>query len=257
MGNYLYCGVSDIGIEKEVNQDSFLIKEIHINDKPAVFGFVCDGLGGLSFGEKASASVCKRFRTWFIEEFPYIVNHPYTPDDIFMRWSDLILQANQKLLDYGKSYGIRLGTTISGILIYDNNYYVINVGDSRVYMIDEQLKQLTKDQSLIQKEIDAGRLTEEEAKVDERQNVILECIGAKKTVNPAYYYGNIKPMTSYIFCSDGFRHELSNDEIFDSFHPCSFIKREELKERITKCVEIVKERGEVDNITVGVIKVCN
>ena len=111
-----------------------------------------------------------------------------------------------------------MGTTFSGILFIENQYVIVHVGDSRVYQIDSALNQLTTDQTFVAREVSKGNMTIEQAKVDKRRNLLLQCVGASKVVEPQVLLGTTKK-GAYMLCSDGFRHEITEEEIYESFIP--------------------------------------
>lgn len=87
------------------------------------------------------------------------------------------------------------------------------VGDTRAYELGTVITQLTEDQSYVAREVKRGNMTPEQARIDSRRNVLLQCIGASAQVMPEIKRGMIKSGNSYLLCSDGFRHELTEDEM--------------------------------------------
>lgn len=243
---------TDIGISKKINQDSLLIKHVSTDKGEVLLAIICDGMGGLSNGELASATVIRAFSKWFDEELPYeLVN--VDMQVIAGKWSLLLKDLNVNILDYGKSIKQNLGTTFSGMLFIGNQYLIVHVGDTRVYEIDSHMNQLTEDHTFIQREISRGTLTPEQAKTDKRRNMLLQCVGASKTVDPQIIHGTTK-RCSYMICSDGFRHEISEDEMFETLSFSNLFNKDEMENNIKYLIEQVKSRGEKDNISVILIK---
>ena len=106
-----------------------------------------------------------------------------------------------------------MGTTVVAFLVVDDKYYIMNIGDSRAYMVSDAIYQLTKDQTYVQYEMDLGHLTWEQAQTHPQRNVLLQCVGASDEIHPDYFVGDANPDTTFILCSDGFRHVISPDEI--------------------------------------------
>lgn len=247
--NLITTAVTDIGIRKETNQDSLLIKTANTLIGKIAFAVICDGMGGLAKGEVASATVINTFRNWFSNDLPNLIDNGITDDKIKTQWTRIVKNQNQIIMDYGKKSGINLGTTVCAILITENRYYCMNVGDSRCYEISDSLKQITKDQTLVQREYEAGRLTLEELKTDPRRSVLLQCVGSSKEVDPDYYFGQPSYNGTYLLCSDGFRHEITEEEIYSFLKPDCLIDKESMNKNISILIEANKQRGETDNIT--------
>ncbi len=252
--NYLTSAVTDIGISKQTNQDSLLIKTANTKIGNVVFSAICDGMGGLAKGELASATVIKSFSKWFDTELPKLIEYGLQRDMLVNRLTKLIREQNQLILNYGKSVGINLGTTVCAILFTENEYLCVNVGDSRCYEISDDYIQITKDQTLVQREIDYGILTPEQAKVDPRRSVLLQCVGGNENVTPDFYYGVTKNNTTYMLCSDGFRHEITESEIHSKLHPDLLLNKDAINANAIDLIELNKSRGETDNITTLIIR---
>ena len=147
-----------------------------------------------------------------------------------------------------------IGTTLSAILMYEDRYYIIHVGDSRVYELTDKMEQLTQDQTLGAREIAAGRLTPEQAETDSRRSILLQCVGASPVVEPDFIRGYITQNASYLLCSDGFRHKISGDEIMAKLSPLAAPDEDKMKEGCIFLTDLVKYRKETDNITVLLVK---
>jgi serine/threonine protein phosphatase PrpC len=246
---------TDIGIEKKTNQDSLCIQVAESPLGKIVMAVVCDGMGGLSKGELASASVIRAFKKWFDTELARQFTEN-AEEDIRHRWDRIIREQNQRIGAYGKSKRINLGTTLTALLIVENKFYLIgHIGDTRAYCITNRLEQLTKDHTVIQNEISKGRLTVEEAETDSRKNVLLQCIGESKTVDPDYINGKPEIGDVYMICTDGFRHLISPEEIYTAFKPSVINSESDMEQKAKELVELNKQRGEKDNITVVLIKI--
>ena len=255
---YVIDAYSDIGNKKKVNQDALIVKQARTANLGRVcFACLCDGMGGLSQGEFASLSVVNRMSQWFQNELPAILTNSddetedlskESKDDnktfwrhIEAQWDIICRQMNQGLGQYGEGQGIKLGTTIVAGIIIGKEYLVMNVGDSRAYILDKKnLSQITHDQSYVQQQIDLGRMTAEQAANSPQKSVLLQCIGASEKVYPEFYRGNLDAGDRFLFCSDGLWRLLDSDEI---------IKLSFEKDGIKKMTEIVKSRGETDNIS--------
>lgn len=244
---------TDIGISKDTNQDSVLIKHAKADGKEVLLAVVCDGMGGLAKGELASATVIRAFAKWFEEELPYELEN-VDMQVIGAKWSLLLKELNAQILEYSKVNGIEgVGTTFSGILFIDEQYVIVHVGDSRVYHIGAALTQLTTDQTFVAREISRGTMTLEQAKTDKRRNLLLQCIGASKVVEPQIICGKTEK-GAYMLCSDGFRHEITEAEIYESLNPINLMNKDAMHNNAKYLIEQNKSREEKDNISVLLIK---
>ena len=250
---YVATADTDIGISKDTNQDSVLIKHASTDKGEVLLAVVCDGMGGLSKGELASATVIRAFADWFDNELPFELEN-VDLNVIGAKWSLMLKELNAQILEYSKSNALEgVGTTFSGILFVDDQYITGHVGDTRVYHIGSALTQLTTDQTFIAREISRGTITLEQAKTDKRRNLLLQCIGASKTVEPQIIIGNADK-GAYMLCSDGFRHEITEGEMYESLNPINLMNKDAMHNNAKYLIDQVKRREEKDNISVVLIK---
>lgn len=249
---YTATADTDVGISKSTNQDSVLIKHASADIGEVLMAIVCDGMGGLAKGELASATVIRAFARWFDEELPFELDK-LDMQVIGGKWSLMLKDLNLKILEYGTAHGNSLGTTFSGILFVGNQYVIVHVGDTRVYQIGSSLNQLTTDQTFVAREVSRGTMTAEQAKTDKRRNLLLQCIGASKTVEPQVICGTVE-RGAYMLCSDGFRHEITEAETYESLNPINFMNKNAMHSNARYLIEQVKSRNEKDNISVVLIK---
>lgn len=253
---------SDVGIKKNTNQDSVLIKVASTDYGEVMLAVVCDGMGGLAKGEVASAALIKAFSDWFEQEFPEILYNKRTENGIDRlelenEMNQLVLEVGERIYRYGEMSHVAMGTTVAVLLMAEGKYHILNVGDSRVYKLNETgLNQLTKDQTFVQKEMDQGRMTPEEAKVHPQRNVLLQCVGASEIIIPEFSHGEYKTGEVYMVCSDGFRHVIAKEEFEKLMEPKKMDTEKALKDVAVYCTELNKSRQEKDNISVILLKVC-
>jgi PPM family protein phosphatase len=240
---------TDIGIKKKSNQDGLLMKTAMTPEGEVALFAICDGMGGLSHGELASATVIRGMSDWFDHELPKLLQEKHERN-IASGLETCITTLNEKIHRYGEARNIKLGTTLSALLVLYSRYYIVQVGDSRIYCINASVTQLTKDQSLVAREVERGNLTEEQARRDHRRNILLQCIGATRNLEVAITEGLVEDQAHYMLCTDGFYHEILNQELSSSFQHGHFYNSQQLKEKLVKLVELAKGRQETDNISV-------
>lgn len=219
-----------------------------------VFAILCDGMGGLEKGEVASAALVKAFDVWVQQKLPMLCEQGIEDSVIRSQWSEIISNMNRRIGAYGVHQGVRLGTTAVVLLLTQTRYYILNVGDSRAYELSGQLKQLTNDQTFIAREVAMGRMTMEQALQDERRNVLLQCVGASDEVYPDLFFGDVEENAVYMLCSDGFRHEITQEEIYRGLQPSALLNESAMKQNAAALIELNKDRGERDNISVVLVR---
>ena len=139
--NYLIAAQTDIGPVKKTNQDSYCIQTARSKQYGnLLFAVVCDGMGGLKKGEVASATVVARFTDWFAQSLPILLSQR-TMDFALLRkeWTHWLNRLNADIGNYGLDHNISLGTTVVAALCIGNKLYVVNIGDSRLYKIQNNV----------------------------------------------------------------------------------------------------------------------
>lgn len=252
---FLISANTDIGTTKKTNQDSVLVKRLHTCQGEMAFAVLCDGMGGLEKGEVASATVVRAFDQWVNTELPQLCGQELEDGKIREDWETIIMDMNRDIAEYGGRQGIRLGTTVVVLLITQTRYFALNVGDSRIYeLTDSALRQLTTDHTFVGREVAMGRMTPEEAQTDTRRNVLLQCVGASEAVYPEFLFGTPVQNSVYLLCSDGFRHEISTEEMTGSLAPSKLLEQQVIYEHTDDLIELLKQRGERDNITAALVR---
>ena len=251
---FIVTANTDIGIVKDTNQDGMSVKVIDTPQGKMPFAILCDGMGGLAKGEVASTTLIAAFNGWVFDNLAVLCNKPIEDSDIRNQWERIIVSQKNNIKNYGARQGIRLGTTAVVMLLTESRYYILNVGDSRAYEISDTLHQITEDQTFVAREIQLGRMTPEEAKSDSRRNVLLQCVGASEEVYPDMFFGETKKDAVYMLCSDGFRHEITPDEIYEKFQPNASYSADAMNENSRSLIELNKSRSERDNISVVLVR---
>lgn len=250
---YLATAASDQGTTRPSNQDTIVLKHLLVENDEFLMGIVCDGMGGLSKGELASATVIREFSTWFNE---VLVPHysELSLEQIAGAWKERISDVNRRLNTYSAEHELRLGTTFTGMLMLNDQMLVMQVGDSCAYHNADSLRQITTDQSFVQREVELGHLTPVQARTDRRRNILLQCIGSKTEPVPQVIFEPVQP-GFYLLCSDGFYHELADEEVNGALNSDELTTKDEMHQRLLEMISVVKDRGERDNISAVLIQV--
>ncbi len=220
-------GRTDVGRTREHNEDAFVVADLSTNNatlqpevrkhnagaKGSLF-MVADGMGGAAAGEIASEMAVKivlgELQTTWIAQ-------PATSVEAFVRAiKGATKSANEQINAYAASHpefrGMGTTATIAGLL--GDTLYLAQVGDSRAYLVRNGVaRQITKDQSLMQKLIEAGELTEEEAEHSERRNIILQALGPEPTIKIDLTYQQLRRGDTLVLCSDGLSGQVSKEDI--------------------------------------------
>ena len=246
---------TDVGTTKSVNQDSVLVKQMRLGRHNIALAVVCDGMGGGSYGEVASASVAHCMNDWAEKNLEGMIQRGARRDELKNSWTEIITAINRKMLNYGRSRGFVLGTTASVLLLVDDQYYIMNIGDGRVYEIRKNhISQLTLDQTVVAREVRMGIITPEQAASDPRRNLLLQSVGASAEIVPDFFYGKVYRSSVFLTCSDGFRHVISSEEIMNAFNPEQIDSKIALRRRADEMIRLNKQRHERDNISVALIR---
>ena len=257
---YIFSYVTTEGAVRKVNQDSLFIAEASFKDDKILFAAVCDGVGGLSSGEKASGFVCKRMNEWFADEFPELLRCSASVLKIRESIDDRLHELNDSINSYAEKHAADMATTFTGVLIipHMNVLLTAHVGDTRLYKITEnEIKVLTSDHSVVGQDLRNGIITEEMAENDPRQNQLTNCIGAGlEDTSYDYSISEFSKGDCYMLCSDGFRKKLSADEMKVSLCPSANKDENAIKENLEKLKNKVIQCGEKDNITALMVKLC-
>jgi possible phosphoprotein phosphatase len=247
--DFVTMAVSSVGNVKEVNQDYYFFEQGRTERGNIVFAILCDGMGGLQQGEFASKTVVEAFKAWGKEHLADYALGEFVDAEIRREWTELVNRCNQYLHAYGRERGISLGTTLTVLLMTEERYYIMNIGDSRAYALEAGIRQLTRDHTVVQREVDLGKLSAYDAEKDSRRNILLQCIGASDQIYPDFFFGAPEPKATYLLCSDGFRHEVSGEELYQVLQG----RRRESKEDLQGALKILLrwnlERQERDNLT--------
>ena len=255
MRDVICCGITDTGKRKN-NQDSYVWMKAETAKGISVFAVVCDGMGGINKGERASGEAVRAFGNWYKQIFPNLLQSEAFKETLFKEWDALIRKLNTQFILEGKRDGAPMGTTAVLLLLFDGNYYLANVGDSRVYAITgQEAVCLTKDHSRVMQYYEQGKITFEEIETHPERNVLLKCIGDDEDADPDFDAGECFSDTVFLLCSDGFRHKIPIEELAENLKPYRQENAEEMKRHLSEIINTVYERGERDNATAVALKV--
>ena len=256
-------GKTDVGRTREHNEDSFVVADLstgnatlqpevrqHVAGPRGSLFVVADGMGGAAAGEIASAMATEVV----LEEMQriWVEGVDRTPEAFGRALQHAAKAANTKINSYAVGHpefrGMGTTATISGLL--NDTIYVAQIGDSRGYIIRDGVGiQITKDQSLMQKLVEAGELTEEEAEHSERRNIILQALGPEASIKVDLTHQPLKRGDTLVLCSDGLSTQISRDTITQIVNG-----EKDLTVACKKLIDAANAHGGPDNITVIVAR---
>lgn len=235
--------ITDVGMKRQVNQDYIYSTENSIGSLPNLF-IVADGMGGHKAGDFASRC-CVETITDQIQKSTL-----KTPVGIM---EEAISKANQALLKKAGSDEAYegMGTTAVMASVIGSNMYVANVGDSRLYLIRNGIKQITEDHSLVEEMVRNGELMEQEARIHPNKNIITRAVGTNRFVVADYFEVTVKEGDIVLLCSDGLSNMLDDEELL------RIIKKNSGKLKLTgEClVEQANHNGGKDNIAIVLVQI--
>ncbi len=249
---------TDVGQQREHNEDAFLVADLtrqnasllpevrdhEVGPKGSLL-MVADGMGGAAAGEVASEMATDSVYEHLTEH--WITDKEDTPQQFAFRLREAVEGANTKIHEHAKQNPDRrgMGTTTTAVGILGDYLYLTQVGDSRAYLVRQgRTTQLTKDQSLMQRLVDAGELTEEEAEQSERKNIILQALGPDPRVRVDLTHQEIRKGDLVVVCSDGLSGQVSAEEI-----AAAVTENKDLVAACGALIDLANERGGPDNIT--------
>ena len=233
--------LTDIGRKREVNQDYVYVTDKPVGHVPNLF-VVADGMGGHKAGDFAS-----KYAVQVLEE--HVRNHSGMGPELII--TDAVREANRKIVEKAKQdTGLEgMGTTLVVATIIEHTLYFANVGDSRLYLIRDEIKQLSKDHSLVEEMVRLGGINEEEAKHHADKNIITRAIGAKDDVEVDFFEYRLQKGDIILMCTDGLTNMVDDDEIF------RIVKGgRDVVETAMQLVEKANENGGKDNIGIVLVE---
>lgn len=226
---------------RSINQDSIFFSDKRIGTLPNLY-IVADGMGGHQAGDYASAHAV----SWFVE---YVKNCQYVNPITILKTG--IAKVNGMLLQKASEHSeLRgMGTTFVAAVIIDNKLYVANIGDSRLYVIGDEVKQITLDHSLVEELIRTGQLDRRRVRFHPEKNIITRALGTGNEAVPDFFEVILQREEKVLLCSDGLTNMVEDDEIGDIIMQKQFVDKicEQLVER-------ANYYGGKDNIGVVVVE---
>lgn len=227
--------ITDVGRKREINQDYVFATDEPLGALPNLL-VVADGMGGHKAGDFASKYTVEVLE----EELKHTLKEG--PEEVLL---DAVQTANSKLIEAaGKDIKLEgMGTTLVVATVIDHTLYFVNVGDSRLYLINKDIRQLSRDHSLVEEMLRLGGINEEEARHHPDKNIITRAIGVKEKVEADFYEFSLRKGDIILMCTDGLCNMVDDEEIF------AIIKgARDIVEAGQTLIDRANENGGKDNI---------
>ena len=226
---------TDIGLKRKLNQDYVFTADLPVGRLANLY-LVADGMGGHRAGGFASKYAVETI----VEEVSSTGE-----GEVFSILNQAIIEANYKIRKKAAEDESMagMGTTLVAATIEGEILKVANVGDSRLYLVNSQIRQITIDHSLVEEMVRMGGLDREQARNHENKNIITRAIGAQREINPDFFEVKLQEGDRIFMCTDGVSNMLTDDEIFEILNAES---TEE--EKVEKIVAMANEHGGRDNM---------
>lgn len=234
-------GKTDIGMCRSVNQDSIFFSDKSIGNLPNLY-IVADGMGGHKAGDFASAHAIE----WFVD---YVKNCQYQNPITILKTG--IAAINDRLLEESAEH-VELkgmGTTFVVAVLLSDKMYVANIGDSRLYVMGDEPKQITLDHSLVEELIRTGQLDRRRVRFHPEKNIITRALGTSNEAVPDFFEIYLEPDEKVLLCSDGLTNMVEDDEIRDIVMQKQFVDK-----LCDQLIERANYYGGKDNIGVVIVE---
>lgn len=209
---YDIAGVTHTGNVRPTNEDSMLIRTGQENERPVALLAVADGMGGLACGERASALVMETLADWWQNRPPAT-----SMEEVSHRLDTALFAAHRAIFYLGEELHCKTGSTLSVLYLWGKAYLIKQIGDSRVYALEEgKIYQLTTDQTWCNQMIATGELTPEQASHHRLRHALVNALGVSPELEISTQQGVARREAGYLLCSDGFYaeaplHRLTTD----------------------------------------------
>ena len=235
---------TDKGLVRAINQDAC---RTGILSEAVGFAIVCDGMGGANAGDVASNTAVSAITDYITNSYRGTMGLP----DLEKMAKNALESANIQLYDMALNSPeyAGMGTTADLVILSGQTAVIAHVGDSRVYLVNDTVTQLTKDHSVVQSLIESGKITPEDAKFHPRKNVITRAVGSEETIAVDLASLELNEGDILLLCTDGLTNYVELTDI------ASVLKKNDLSKATDLLVQKANENGGGDNITVVTVSI--
>lgn len=234
---------TNIGLSRTENQDRVCTSVINDN---TILAVVCDGMGGQNAGGEASNKAAQII----FDRITKVFRSDYDNKSIRNLLISSVTTANSVIYDMALSSSemVGMGTTCVIALISNNILYAVNVGDSRLYVINHEIRQISKDHTIVMRMYESGEITKEQLKNHPQRNYITKAVGVSNHIEPDYFEIELNENSSVLLCTDGLSNYCDETDIFN------IVKKYAPEDVPGQLINYALNNGGNDNITVAYIK---
>jgi serine/threonine protein phosphatase PrpC len=232
---------TDIGAKRQTNQDYIFCSMQPVGSLPNLF-IVADGMGGHKAGDLASRYTVEKFLDSVKGSE---AENPISIIEEAVRYANLALMDKAKeSIDYEG-----MGTTLVVATFIDKSLYIANVGDSRLYIVNNEIQQITRDHSLVEEMINLGEIDRRNARTHEKKNIITRAIGVDSEVVADFFEVEYSKGDIILMCSDGLSNMIEDEDMKMIIN-----EGNDVSEIANKLIEVANNNGGKDNISVVLVE---
>ena len=232
---------TDIGAKRQTNQDYIFCSMQPVGSLPNLF-IVADGMGGHKAGDLASRYTVEKFLDSVKGSE---AENPISIIDEAVRYANLaVMDKAKESIDYEG-----MGTTLVVATFIDKSLYIANVGDSRLYIVNNEIQQITRDHSLVEEMINLGEIDRRNARTHEKKNIITRAIGVDSEVVADFFEVEYSKGDIILMCSDGLSNMIEDEDMKMIIN-----EGNDVSEIANKLIEVANNNGGKDNISVVLVE---
>lgn len=236
---YIFGGLCEIN-KRSRNQDSIYLGANSIYNKQAILGIVCDGVGSLNHSEEAGITAIQMLKEWFAGTLEQNVS---IDGMIGRSFTEEVMQINNKVYQDSQNSGYSVATTFSSLLIVNDKYHLVHLGDSRIYCYrDGVMYLLTPDHLSEPQRLSDGTI----------KPILTQSLGYQENIQPYYTEGMMQKGDVFVLCSDGLYRRSEFERFYSALRGMK--KMKDVQKQCKKIADFVVKKGEYDNISLVMIK---
>lgn len=261
-------GVKNVkGRQKEFNEDyHYAVNAKLFKDYDVYFLVIADGMGGHDDAKKASDYAVEQMEEWWAQYKVKFDNIDGFVSNLEASLTDMFKKVNHDLIEEGINTNLKIGTTLTAMLIIDQTYFICHVGDGRVYLYNNNensnqtktidlnlrqgLQQLTVDHTLLQRKIDQNEVTDDNRADLMRSGVLTQCLGIKGEISPSFTFGSVSKDYVFLLCTDGVYKYIGGKTIGNILSENRQYTSQQLVDQLYEKVKLTEFRDDICSLLI-------